>query len=237
MRAMESASVPESDSPSPLATDDPDGWGRLIHAIGLPSLRVYIRSRLGAALAKRVNEDDVLQEALLLAWRDRGKCEWRGLRAFRRWILQVIENRIRKLAEQAATLRRGGAEVTLPFSSFESASTAPDRSDAGLASRIGAAISATPSRDASEREEAAAIEETLRSLPDELRDVVRLRLIEELEMEEVAARVGIGISAAYHRFRRGLELYRGRLRHLRVSCSRAQPPESGVPAPAAPGGA
>ncbi len=223
---MSSTPAAVGDTPDPLATDDPVAWERLIVAVGIPSLLVFVRSRLGAKLAHRVTDEDVLQEALLHAWRDRRSCQWRGLRAFRRWLLQIIENRIRKLADEAATERRGGRKVTLAFSAIEPSRGAADGSVAGLASRIGLAAGGTPSRSAVHHEEAAAIDEALASLPDELRDVVRLRLIEELEMEEVASRAGIGISAAYHRLRKGMELYRIRLRERLVDRSRRGPPSA-----------
>lgn len=42
-------------------------------------------------------------------------------------------------------------------------------------------------------------------LPEETREVVRLRLFEDLTMDEVARRTGLGVSGARHRFRRGFE--------------------------------
>ena len=223
---MHSGAPDRCDPPDPLAGDDPATWQRRIDAVGLPALRVAIRARLGAAVLHRVTEDDVLQETLLHAWRDRDRCEWRGLRAFRRWLLEVVENRIRHFAAEAATAIRGGRDTTLTFSAFAPSSDAGDGSRAGLASRIGLADSGTPSRVASQREEAGAIDAALASLDDDVRDVVRLRLIEELEMEEVAARCGIGVSAAYHRFRQGMASYRLRVRtrlagHSACASSRA----------------
>jgi DNA-directed RNA polymerase specialized sigma24 family protein len=52
----------------------------------------------------------------------------------------------------------------------------------------------------------------LGELPEELRGVVFLRVFEELPMAEVATRLGIGLSAAKHRFRKGIEVYRRLLR-------------------------
>ncbi len=51
----------------------------------------------------------------------------------------------------------------------------------------------------------------LEEVPPELREVVRLRSLEELTVEEVAERLGIGTSAVKHRFRKGSEIYRRRL--------------------------
>jgi DNA-directed RNA polymerase specialized sigma24 family protein len=56
-------------------------------------------------------------------------------------------------------------------------------------------------------ERAAGMEKSLASLPPELEAVVRMHLLEELTMVEVARRLRIGVSAAWRRFHRGLELY------------------------------
>jgi DNA-directed RNA polymerase specialized sigma24 family protein len=56
-------------------------------------------------------------------------------------------------------------------------------------------------------ERAAAIQKALAALPPELEAVVRMHLVEELTMEVIAKRIGIGVSAAWRRFRRGSEIY------------------------------
>jgi DNA-directed RNA polymerase specialized sigma24 family protein len=53
---------------------------------------------------------------------------------------------------------------------------------------------------------------SLRELPRELGDVVRLRLFEDRTMAEIAQALGIGVEGVRHRFRRGAELYRAELR-------------------------
>ena len=58
------------------------------------------------------------------------------------------------------------------------------------------------------------MEQALRSLPDEMRDVVRLRLFDDLPIAEIATSLGIGESAVRHRFRAGAEIYRVRVRPL-----------------------
>jgi DNA-directed RNA polymerase specialized sigma24 family protein len=86
--------------------------------------------------------------------------------------------------------------------------------------------STTPSRIAAHRERSEVLREALASLPDELRDVVRLRLFEDLTCEQVAERLGLGVSAVKHRFRKGGALYRERLAHL-ASEPRGRPLPSG----------
>lgn len=48
-------------------------------------------------------------------------------------------------------------------------------------------------------------------MPEDYREVVRLRLYEQLTVEQIADRLGIGLYAARHRFRKGAEIYEKRL--------------------------
>jgi DNA-directed RNA polymerase specialized sigma24 family protein len=63
-------------------------------------------------------------------------------------------------------------------------------------------------------ERARVFERALSSLEQPLRDVVRLRLFEELGMEETATRLGIPLSTAKHRLVRGMQAYRAQLKEL-----------------------
>lgn len=182
---------------NPLA-GDAGAWQRLIAALGPAWLLVTIRSRMGANLARRYAPEDVLQEALLHAWRDRARCTWQGVRAFRSWLLQIIDNRLRDLAEHEGRKKRGGDRT---------AGTLPDESQLPPGTT-------TPGRLAAWREQAEAMSKALADLPEEQREVVRLRLFEELEMPEVAMRLGLGLSAAKHRLRKGAEMFRRLLRAL-----------------------
>ncbi len=180
--------------------ETPTGWLNAVEAIGPASLLVVIEARMGADLKARTTPEDVLQEALLQAWRDRGQIEWRGLRAFRTWLLTIIDHRIRDIAEYHAAQKRGGGQRPRPLAGGGS-------QDHGNA-MFEPIASTTPSRLATYREQAAAISETLRALPDDVQQVVRMRLLEQLPIAEIAARLGIGESAVRHRFRKGAALYR-----------------------------
>ena len=46
--------------------------------------------RVGKALLARLAPEDVWQETLLHAWRDRAQCTWQGLPAFRRWLIFLV---------------------------------------------------------------------------------------------------------------------------------------------------
>jgi RNA polymerase sigma-70 factor (ECF subfamily) len=72
--------------------------------------------------------------------------------------------------------------------------------------------STTPSRLVVYREQAAAMQAAMNELPEDVRDVIRLRLVEQLTLETIAQVLGLGVAAVRHRFRKGAELYRTRLR-------------------------
>ncbi|MFN0008732.1 MAG: RNA polymerase sigma factor [Planctomycetota bacterium] len=210
-----------TDTPNPLLSDSASDWERLIESVDPASLLLVIDRRMTAALKKVVTAEDILQESLLHAWRDRKKFQWQGTRSFRSWLLTIADHRIQDNADRAGADKRGGGRVDLSLAAFG------DRN--GSTTSEGQALpagSTTPSRLAVYREQAEVMRAALDGLPEEFRDVVRLRLFEHCALEEIAERLQIGASAVRHRFRKGSELYLGRLRSALGSQSRLASPES-----------
>jgi RNA polymerase sigma-70 factor (ECF subfamily) len=187
------------DIENPLRDGSANGWDRLIEAIGPASLLTVIELRMSPALKRRCLPEDIFQEALLHAWRDRARHEWRGLKCFRNWLLTIIDHRICDLADQTQAQKRGGGAASVQLADLTDS--------AGAASSPLPWDSTTPSRLAVYREQAEAMQAALADLPDDVREVVRLRLLEQLRVEEIAQRLGLGVSAVRHRFRKGAELY------------------------------
>ncbi len=185
----------------------PGSFDELIESVGPSSLLVVIEGRMGAALRARYMPEDVFQEAMLHAWRDRHRFEWRGLKSFRAFLLSIIDNRIRDLTDRAQAQKRGGGIDPVRVAPLDP----PLSTDGGHRGDGALLASTTPSRIAAYREERVAMHAALDALPDDLRDVVRLRLFEQMTLEEVASRLGMGESAARHRFRKGAALYRRKL--------------------------
>jgi|GEM_PF-1907924 len=88
------------------AFDTADGWWRVIEACGPPSLLLVIEHRLGD-LRRFFTAEDILQESLLRAWRARATVEWRGQRAFRAWLLTVIDHCILDGRDHVVAAKRG----------------------------------------------------------------------------------------------------------------------------------
>ena len=188
------------DNSSPILSEA--GFDRTIDAVGPAALLVAIEGRLSAALRRQYSAEDILQEALLHAWRDRAAHAWHGLRAFRAWLLKIIDHRVHDLADRTFAQKRGGGRQPIAFS-------ATDGDEGALDNLV--LKSTTPSPVAIYNEQAAAMRAALEMLPEELREVVRLRLFEQLSLDEIASRLNIGESAVRHRFRKGAELYEARL--------------------------
>ncbi len=168
---------------------------------------VAISSWMSSRLLQNFTAEDIWQETLYMAWRDRESHEWHGLRSYRAWLLAIAKNRIRDAADRINAQKRGGDRQVDNFSLLQA------RHDASVSSLLPPG-STTPSRVASQRERAEAMDESLRSLPSELEKVVRLCLIEELPMRLVAERVGVSMTTAKRRLFRGAALYRSNLQRL-----------------------
>ena len=118
----------------------------------------------------------------------------------------------RRIVDHTSASKRGDARV---FSALGAG-----RDGSGDDHYAGPVQFTSPGRVAADREVAALMQAALDAVPEEGREVVRLRLFEDLSMEEVAARSGLGVEAVRYRFRHGLDAYRRALRRLRVADTR-----------------
>ncbi len=195
--------------PHRFAAGDPDVWNSAVEAANPGSILVVINWNMGEELRQRLAPEDVLQETLLKAWQARANFEWQDIATFRHWLLAIAKSCIADHRDYEGAAKRDSRRTTTltPASHNGSGSSA----HADVVEPWG---STTPSRIAVERETAQVMEKALRSLPDEVRDVVRLRLFEDLPNGEVAMSLGISESAVRRRFHTGAEIYRVRVRAL-----------------------
>jgi RNA polymerase sigma-70 factor, ECF subfamily len=210
-----------SEADSARATFDlsrEDGWEGAVAAAGPASLLLLIARRSSPALRARWPPEDILQETLLQAWRSRETFEWRGLPGFRRWLVSILENRIRDLTEHEGAQKRGGDRPPVLFSEVERTWKQVGSTSNGC---IDVPITATPGRIALYHEQAEAFRGALAEVPDQYREVLYLRVFEHLETEEIANRFQLGIQAVRYRLRVGAELYRDALHAMLRSQSSA----------------
>lgn len=179
-------------------------WERLVESIGPASLLVVIQSRLGPSLRGRMDPEDILQESLVRAWRGHADAKFASPRAFRAWVLKIIDHSIKDALRSSGAIKRGGGRKHVAPGSWGS---------------IAAPSSRTPSRLVRHREQAAAMSDAIERVPPDLREVVRLRLFNQLGLEQIASELGLTMTEVRSRLRRGADLYRRRLREAGIGRS------------------
>lgn len=185
-------------APELLLRSDPLAFERALEAMR-PELTQYVRQRLGRTLLRRMDPEDVVQQALLEAVRRSD--EWRVATTYtlRVWVMLLVsqcldETRRRNLGTQKRDARRERR--------IESGSS-PD----ALARRW-ASEQTGVSHGARWEELRVAMESALAGLEEQDRRVLVMRHFDGLSNEEVAALLGITAGASSKRYQRALERLR-----------------------------
>jgi len=176
----------QDDNPTPTAAlirqardGDQEAYDRLF-ARSVDRLRMFVRLRLGPAVAQHVDSLDVLQETYVLAHRDFSRFENRGTGAFARWLCKIAENVMRNLAEFHGAAKRRPPGQVLPVSRVLEEYR---KSETGVATHVARAEG---------REKLITAMETLDAAD---LDVMVMRFFEDATVDEIAARVGRSPSA------------------------------------------
>jgi RNA polymerase sigma-70 factor, ECF subfamily len=164
---------------------DRDAFGRIFDAYHLPIYR-YVLARLRSA----TDAEDVAAEVFVAAFRTIGRFRWQG-RPFEAWLFRIARSKI--LDHQRSALRR--APMT------DLAATDP----AHLPSTRGVVT------DVLEREDHAALIESLHRLSAAQQDVVTLRFFGGLSVRDTAAAMGRSESAVKQLQLRAISALRDRL--------------------------
>jgi RNA polymerase sigma factor (sigma-70 family) len=196
--------MPNHQEPGPPHLD-PTSWSRLIDGLDVATILVVIARWVGGNARADIAIEDIWQDTLCMAWRDRQQHQWSNLAKYRAWLLGIARNRVREAIRAAGRTKRGGATATARFGDLGGI----DSVDGYLPPR-----STTPSRVASNLERARVLGRALETLPPALQDVVRLRVFEELSAQATAAQLDIPLSTCKHRFLRGLQEYRAAVQRL-----------------------
>lgn len=146
-----------------------------------PQLTAFIQRSLGAALRKKVEPEDVLQEMSAEALRALPTAQLDQFPPFA-WLCQVAERRIVDLHRKLIVAQKRSAER-------EVALDAPAGGDAGLLNYLAASMT-TASQAFSREVREARLRAGLAQLPPEQREVLRLRYNESLPSQEIAQRIG-----------------------------------------------
>jgi RNA polymerase sigma-70 factor (ECF subfamily) len=130
-----------------------------------PRLVLWAASRMSPELRAAYDAEDVAQEVLLAVHRDFDRLAPRDAGEFLPWLFGVAENRLRDLVDRVRAAKRNGVPLPPP---------------AGR----------SPSSLAGLREDADRLLRAVAALPDDYREVLRLRRFEELASAEVGRRMG-----------------------------------------------
>jgi RNA polymerase sigma-70 factor (ECF subfamily) len=146
-----------------------------------PALMGFLNARIGSHLAKKVEPDDILQDACLEAIRSLDKApleNWDPLH----WLFQVCERKI-------IDAHRRHFESQKRAASREA--SIPDDSEAagGLANLLAASMT-TPSSAFSRDQRQLRVLAALDTLPEEQREALRLRYLVGLPSKEIAQKLG-----------------------------------------------
>lgn len=144
-----------------------------------------------------LSAEDVLQDAFMAAIRSRGSCKSDGDDAFLAWLMVIAERRLVDAIRRQATAKRGGQATPRP-AVVPAMTTLIDLLD------IVAVHERTPSKSAARREAVRCVREALLGLSDDHRNVIRLRYVEGLSVEQTARRMKRTEGAVMKLCQRGL---------------------------------
>jgi RNA polymerase sigma-70 factor (ECF subfamily) len=148
-----------------------------------PQLMAFIERQLGTALRRKVEPDDVFQEASAEAVRALSITDLGDREPFS-WLCQIAERRIIDLHRRFfdAQKRDAGREVALGAGGSETGQV-------GLINMLVASMT-TPSKAFSRNARELRLQEALAKLPDQQREALRLRYVESLPSKEIAEKIG-----------------------------------------------
>jgi RNA polymerase sigma-70 factor (ECF subfamily) len=176
-------------------TGDDAARGRLLEAYR-GYLTFLARSQLGRRLQGKVGPSDLVQEVFLEAHRDFDAFRGTTPAELRSWLRQVLAH---DLANQVRRFQKTGRrDVRLErelAGALEQSSQALER---------GLAAVASPSQSAERRERSVRLADALERLPEDYREVLRLRHFEGLSFPEVARRLNRSVDSVKNVWARAL---------------------------------
>jgi RNA polymerase sigma-70 factor (ECF subfamily) len=149
-----------------------------------PQLMAFIERQLGTALRRKVEPDDVFQETSAEAVRALPTTDLGDRDPFS-WLCQIAERRIIDLHRRYFDAQKRDAGREVPLGSGGSS----ESRQAGLINMLVASMT-TPSQAFSRNAREANLHAALQKLPEEQREALRLRYVENLPSKEIAAKIG-----------------------------------------------
>ena len=157
-------------------------------------LAVLIHYKLSPELRLIAEVEDILQDALLEAYRDLGQFQYRKSGSFLSWLSSIADHVIADLARARGRQKR--AAQIVPFKS-ESNPSGPEP-----------VVTGTPSRILAEKESLTLLIARMDRLPENYRQAILLAKVEGLTTQELAARLGISRESAALLLHRAIKRFR-----------------------------
>lgn len=149
-----------------------------------PQLMAFIERQLGTALRRKIEPDDVFQEASAEAVRALPTAELGDRDPFS-WLCQISERRIIDLHRRFFGAQKRDAAKEVPLN----ASRSGDSRASDLVNLLVASLT-TPSQAFSRNAREERLLEALQKLPEEQQTALRLRYIDNLPSKQIAAQMG-----------------------------------------------
>jgi RNA polymerase sigma-70 factor (subfamily 1) len=173
----------------------------------LDIIRGLVRKQSGPKLKTRIEEDDLVQTAMIEVIRDLKKVDYRGRDQFFQWLSQLVQNKVRDKAEyfdrQKRDIRR-----EKPLVSNDSTMT----STGGVPQTNITAKTRGPATRVEYREDQERLQRALRELPDDLRTIIIEKQYNNRSLREIADQLGISEGIVARRLVKALETLRRSLK-------------------------
>jgi RNA polymerase sigma-70 factor, ECF subfamily len=174
----------EEDIVARLRTGDSAALAQFIE-LRRPQLMAYIERQLGAALRRKVEPDDIFQETSAEAVRSLPGAGITERDPFG-WLCQIAERKIIDLHRRYFDAQKRDAGREVPLSAPSGGS---EDQQAGLINMLVASMT-TPSQAFSRNAREARLLDALQALPEDQREALRLRYIENMPSKQIAERLG-----------------------------------------------
>ena len=190
-----------------LSSQQPGGpeLGQLLH-LYRNYLTILATAQLDARLRRRLSPSDLVQDALLGAYRDFGQFRGGSERELLAWLRQILINCLHHAYE---THIKAGRRDLRREVSLDDVGHALDRSALRLGQCLADRVH-SPSASAHARERAVEIADQLAKLRTDYREVIVLRNLQGLSFEEVAQRMERKPGAVRMLWLRAIEQFRNR---------------------------
>ncbi|MGQ0636807.1 MAG: sigma-70 family RNA polymerase sigma factor [Planctomycetaceae bacterium] len=147
-----------------------------------PQLLAYINRRLGPALRTKIEPDDIVQEASVVAVQRSGDLQGNDRDPFG-WLCQIAEQRLIDAHRRLFVTQKRSADREVALSSAGN-----DTRQSPLIDFLVASFT-TPSQAFSRDQNELLLREALAALPTECQEVLRLRYVAGMASKEIAAQI------------------------------------------------